>query len=514
MEKNIKITKEYLYIPIQIEASEKLIEIFLKDADGTEKKELEFMIPVGKSKNDIYPCDYVARFPVKKFTDKTLTLRGDVPEAFLREVRNDSFKEYEPLERPSIHFTAMRSWINDPNGLCYKDGVYHLYFQYNPFSTKWNNMSWGHAVSKDLLYWKEKDPVLFPDEHGMIFSGSAIQNRRGCLGLSEDALICFYTAAGGSNEWGKDKFFTQKIAFSLDNGETLRKTEIGALDVIEKENRDPKVFWHEPTKSYIMCLWLEKNDFAILRSEDLTDFKMTHRFSLEEAWECPDLFPLFGENGKEQWVFWSADGFYYFGSFDGYQFLTDGVRHNAYMNKVPYAAQTYSGVENRVISVPWLRLEFKNRLYTGAMGIPREFHIVEINGEIGISQFYTREFMEHRKKMDISLMEGRKYKLEVEVNTAVLVEIRLDIRKKGTISLDLCGMRVIYDGETGMFSVGEESFHIGKKIEDFSFLVDDTIFEVSANHSIIVGIFELIRMHSFLRMNVDDVAEWNAYSVQ
>ena len=160
-------------------------------------------------------------------------------------------------------------------------------------------MSWGHAVSRDLLHWEQKDDVLFPDETGTMFSGSGIVNDRKMLGLPEDAVIFFYTADGNNNKWSAGKQFTQRIAYST----------------------------------------------------DLLKWEQTDRLTFKEAWECPDLVCLKDEKGNETWMFWSADGFYFWGEFDGYQFQTDGVRHAAYINKIAYAAQTYSNTGNLCMTV-------------------------------------------------------------------------------------------------------------------------------------------------------------------
>lgn len=165
-------------------------------------------------------------------------------------------------------------------------------------------MSWGHAVSRDLLHWEQKDDVLFPDETGTMFSGSGIVNDRKMLGLPEDTVIFFYTADGNNNKWSAGKQFTQRIAYSTDGGETLHKIDKGVLPTVCKENRDPKVFWHEKSGAYIMTLWLEENDFGIFRSTDLL------------KWE-----------------------------------QTDGVRYAAYINKMAYAAQTYSNTGNLCMTV-------------------------------------------------------------------------------------------------------------------------------------------------------------------
>ncbi len=511
MEKKQSISENYLYLPIQAGKEETLIQIFCLDEVDTTIKIMECMVPIGKEVDGTYSYDYLARFPVKQFTDKTLTLKGDVPEAFMKEVFTASFLENEPLERPSIHFSADSGWINDPNGLLYKDGVYHLYFQYNPFNTSWNNMCWGHAVSKDLLHWTQEDTVLFPDEDGMIFSGSGIVNEKELLQLPKDALLFFYTAAGGSNEWGKDKQFTQKMAYSLDGGETLIKTELGKLEAISKENRDPKVFWHEESNAYIMCLWLEKNDFAILRSQDLEQYEITDRLTLEEAWECPDLMKVPSENGKEQWVFWTADGFYYFGDFDGYQFKTDGVRHHAYMNKLPYAAQSYHGTAGRVVSLSWIRTKHKDRLYTGAMGLPRELSVIEIEGNQYLSQNIVKEF-DAAKKQICSKVEKDSY--IITVSDATEIKMQLKDGKTGIIAWNVCGTNVSYDSDAGLFQVGDECYEIGKNIKDFSFVMDDTILEVTANRGIIVGVFELIRTLPYIQAKMDSFEVWDSYTIR
>lgn len=147
-----------------------------------------------------------------------------------------------------------------------------------------------------------------------------------------------------------------------------------------------------------MTLWLEESDFGIFRSTDLLNWEQTDRLTLKDAWECPDLLCLKDENEDESWMFWSADGFYFWSEFDGFKFQTDGVCHMAYINKMAYAAQTYSNTKDRVISVPWLRLPNHGRNYTGAMGLPREFSVTYKNGEKVLKQQPVREY-EDRKKL-------------------------------------------------------------------------------------------------------------------
>ena len=393
MEKIIAITKDYLYIPIQTGAEASYLSLFEEESG---EKILEFKVPVGNVENGIYPYAFLARVPVDMWKKKKLVLKGEFPQEFFNSVKVDDYIETARENRPEIHFTADTGWINDPNGLVF-DGVnYHLYFQYNPFDVVWENMSWGHATSRDLINWTQQETVMYPDENGYMFSGSGFVNKNGCLGLPEDALMFYYTAAGECRPWTAERLFTQRLAYSIDGGKTLIKTDRGVVPVISHENRDPKVFWHEETKSYIMILWVDGNEFAILRSTDLEKWNISQRFELTDGFECPDLICLTDETGKH-WFVTTADGYYYPGEFDGYSFNWSGKRYCLYMNKVPYAAQTYSNTDGRVIFVPWLRLDFKGRKYTGAMGIPRELGLIKIDNEYRITLNPVQEFKDEFK---------------------------------------------------------------------------------------------------------------------
>jgi hypothetical protein len=182
---------------------------------ANKEKIYEFLIPISKSasnfKTQKYSTDYFATLPVYNWNAQTITVEGDVPSSFLDAIAQSDELPTKPNNRPEHNFTPVSGWINDPNGLVFKDGIYHLYFQHNPFHVEWGNMSWGHAISEDLLHWKQLEDVMFPDEDGTIFSGCAIINERGLLGLPEDALIFFYTCAGGTSNWSKEKKFVQKI---------------------------------------------------------------------------------------------------------------------------------------------------------------------------------------------------------------------------------------------------------------------------------------------------------------
>lgn len=514
MVRRLSLKQEYLYIPIKAGATEKCVEFFVENGESREKV-LELLIPVAEQEGDSYSYDYYAHIPMKHLLhhrpaeNSTLLLQGEVSKLFLDSIRNEaadrSGKE-KSSQCPTIHFTAHAGWINDPNGLIYADGVYHLYFQYNPLNTAWNNMSWGHAISRDLLHWEQRDTVLLPDKEGTIFSGCGIVNERGLLGLPKDALVFFYTAAGNTNQWSSGKQFTQRIAYSVDGGETLSKRETPYVDTICKENRDPKVYWHEESNAYIMALWLEENDFAILRSTDLEHWKQSCRFTLQGAWECPDLVKLYDANGNGQWMFWSADGFYFFGVFDGYTFRTDGVRREAYFNKIPYAAQTYFGTKNRTISIPWLRLPNDGRFFTGAMGLPQEFtYQVCEKGERRLLQRPVREFFER------AVFQGRTKNFQTAKGTAVYLRLNCE---NTDFTIDVNDSKLNYMSESGILCVNEEQFLIGESVRQLEFLIDDSILEVWVDYGIMTGVCPLKRdTEALLRIQTVSKEEPEVYTI-
>lgn len=499
MEKRIRIldNDKYLVIPIITKQDKKQIFLYVD-----ERIVSELNIPISDEEKE-YDCDYYAYVPMKDYQGRELCLSGDVSENFMKAIDTTDSMKINRIGRPSIHFTADYGWINDPNGLVYHNGLYHLFFQYNPFDTEWDNMSWGHAVSSDLLHWEQKDTTLLPDEDGMIFSGCGLVNEQGLLGLPKDALLFFYSAAGNSNELSKGKEFVQKLAYSLDNGTSLIKKQT-ILPTLCKENRDPKIFWHEESKAYIMCLWLEENDFGILRSTDLEHWQESQRFTLDKGFECPDMFKLNIEESdtqdssvKSKWVFWCADGFYYLGEFDGYEFQTDGVRREAYATKIPYAAQTISNTDDRIISIPWFRTKTVDNLYTGYMGIPREFSLVEYNNELRLRQDIIHE-IENQQNLVFEKSKEVKQSGTTNINWnrsgAIKIEINQQIiLKEFIVNLEcsILGTNISYDSTKSILKVADEEIPLKEKITDFCIVFDKGIIEITANNGIIYAVFQV-----------------------
>lgn len=374
-------------------------------------------------------CLFKGAMPLFKadLDDECITIRGDVDEAFLEAIELSS-KEEEPASlHPAIHFTASNGWINDPNGLVYRDGIYHMYFQYNPVDIQWENMCWGHAVSKDLINWEQLEPVLYPDQYGTIFSGSGLLNKNAKLGLPEDAMIFYYTAAGNFNPLSKGVHFTQRIAYSLDGGKSLIKCDATAVEYIKGENRDPKVYYYPDKDLYYMALYLDGDEFAILTSKDMATFTETDRVYMPGSGECPDLREIADEEGNKHFIFSQADGSYYIGDFDGERFIKTSELKYMYGNDMPYAAQTFSDVEDRVIQVAFLRAACKGATYTNIMSLPRELSFVRVDGRLEIAMKPVREYFQARKEAaDWSYQVGKGVAKELVVELGGLSKVTND----------------------------------------------------------------------------------------
>jgi fructan beta-fructosidase len=268
----------------------------------------------------------------------------------------------EPL-RPQFHFTPARGWTNDPNGLVFYDGEYHLFFQHNPYGVQWGNMTWGHAISPDLLHWTELGDAIHPDQLGTIFSGSAVVDQQNSAGLQtgkDKVLVCIYTAAGGTNRASRGQPFTQCIAYSNDRGRTWTKhAKNPVLPHVAGSNRDPKVFWHEPTRQWLMALYLDGPHYALFSSPNLTAWKRLCDIPELGGTECPDFFelPVDADKANTRWVFWAGNGNYLIGRLDGKTFAKESGPHVSRFGAHDYAAQSYSDIpaaDGRRIQLSWM----------------------------------------------------------------------------------------------------------------------------------------------------------------
>ena len=310
------------------------------------------------------------------YMGKTLTITYDGPEdalamAYQADTIRDAQKMYHERNRPQFHFTSRRGWLNDPNGCIWHDGLYHLYYQHNPFEREWENMTWGHATSPDLLHWTEQAPVLFPDTLGTMFSGSAVFDKDNTSGFGtkkNPPLVFAYTADRSDRE-------VQCIAYSLDGGMTLHKYEGNPIiDSHDKwqthDTRDPRLFWWQG--GWWVLVLNERNGHSIYTSTNLRDW--TYQSHVNGFWECPDLFPLpvDGNPSDVRWVMLGASNTYMIGSFDGKTFTPESGKHRFSTGAI-YAAQTFNNTpDGRRIQIGWANIEHRGMPFRGQMLLPTE----------------------------------------------------------------------------------------------------------------------------------------------
>lgn len=267
---------------------------------------------------------------------------------------------YDQPYRPQFHFSSLRNWLNDPNGMVYLDGEYHLFFQHNPVATVWGNMTWGHAVSKDMVRWKQLPHAILPYEGGTIFSGTAAVDVNNTLGVQKGdvkTLVVAFTFA-------KSPFY-QAMAYSTDQGRTFELWNEGKAIVAnqgyDSGERDPKIFWHEPSKKWVMVLWVKQakpGRVLFFNSDDLQKWTEVSQFDRDWVFECMDLVELTvdGDPNQKKWLLYDASFEYEIGEFDGKTFTTDRKVHRGDYGPNYYAAQSFNNMpDDRCVSIGWMR---------------------------------------------------------------------------------------------------------------------------------------------------------------
>jgi fructan beta-fructosidase len=309
-----------------------------------------------------------------------------------------------PQYRPAYHFTPAAHWMNDPNGMVYYQGTYHLFFQYYPGAMVWGPMHWGHATSPDMLTWKEQPIALYPDSLGYIFSGSAVVDKNNTAGFGKDAMVAMFTYHEPKGEKaGRDNYQTQGLAYSLDAGKTWKK--YAQNPVLKnpgiKDFRDPKVSWNDATQKWVLTL-ATLDRITFYSSPNLKDWTKESEFGQKlgahgGVWECPDLFPL-TLKGKQYWVLivnlnpggpnGGSATQYFVGQFDGKTFtpLNDKTKWADY-GPDEYAGVTFANTGSRRIFLGWMsNWEYANQVPTSpwrsAMTIPRELGLRQEGAEI------------------------------------------------------------------------------------------------------------------------------------
>ncbi len=481
---------KYLLLPIQEEKDEAQVLLDTGSKDDT-------WMDVRLAQNG---SDYFVPFALgkgKTATVKILGLKKDALALSLLKLSNTFDTTNTDYYRPSYHFTPLYGWMNDPNGMVYKDGEYHLYFQYNPYGSKWGNMHWGHAVSKDLVHWENLDPAIARDPVGHIFSGSSVVDKKNTAGFGKDAIIAIYT----NNSVNHNEM--QCIAYSNDNGRTFTKYEgnpvLTPFDGL-KDFRDPKVFWYEKGKCWYMIVSADK-ETRFYKSKNLKKWTYVSAFGKGLGqqpcqYECPDFFqlPVNGDKKKMKWVmtmninpgcwFGGSATEYFVGDFDGKNFTCPDAHDVKWLDwgKDHYATVTFSNTGDRVLGITWMsNWQYANltpfKQNRGANGLPRELKLYEKNGKYYISEDVAPEVYALRKDTkdlaDASVadakdlkgvaanMEGA-FEIEADVtpdaNGIAGIEISNNKRERTMIYFDMKQGKVVMDRtESGLTDFGKQS---------------------------------------------------------
>ena len=364
--------------------------------------------------------------------------------------------DYNQVHRPLFHFTSKKNWLNDPNGMMYYDGEYHLFLQHNPKGNHWGNMTWGHAVSTDMMCWTQINHAILPYGGGTIFSGTGFVDHNNTLkkqeGETKTLVACFTLAR---------KPFYQAMAYSTDKGRTFELLNDGNAVVpnqgFDSGERDPKVFWHEESKKWVMILWIKRGNPGIVRffnSDDLVNWEQVFDFKRNWVFECMDLVPLAvrDENGKElggkendKWLIYDASFDYEVGTFDGKEFKTEGKTYIGDLGRNYYAAQTFNNSpDGRIVIIGWMRGSDFNRAkmpFNQQMSVPAEMTLRKIGEEIKlfrwpvkeIENLYTEKHKIRKQKLKeganpLSEIEAEAFDLTLEFDPGDVKELKINLR--------------------------------------------------------------------------------------
>lgn len=420
---------KYLILPVQESNDEAAVNVLV---DGRLDKTLS--VRLAKSK-----VDYTVPLNIEKYKGKKLLLNVVTSQnrSSVREAKEDAcwtnFEVSDTFDvsnrekfRPAYHHTPLFGWMNDPNGMFYKDGVWHLYYQWNPYGSKWQNLSWGHSTSPDLIHWtRSEDAVIEPDGLGMIFSGSSAVDKDNSAGFGKDAIVAMYTSAAASQ--------IQSLAWSEDNGATFNKYAGNPVLTLESEARDPNMFWNPDTKEWTLVLaHALDHEMLIFTSPDMKDWTLQSRFgrglgAQDGVWECPDLFELPVEGSDEKkWVllcnlnpggpFGGSATQYFVGDFDGKTFVADtDASGNVPTKWLDYGKDHYATVSfsdapgNRRTVIGWMSNwqyapEVPTMQFRSANTLPREIGLFRgADGEIYASSSPSPELEALRGKLTLDV---------------------------------------------------------------------------------------------------------------
>ncbi len=429
----ITVQKRYICLPVSPLAQSKKLTFYRKD---TLVLDLDCRL-------DAVSPKFVMYLDMNKFLGDELDLQ--IHPEIKWKIRQTDEKKLEKLweepYRPQIHFTPKIGYHNDPNGLIHYHGVYHLFYQHNPFGTEWGNMHWGHATSPDLIHWEEQEIALCPDETGTMYSGSAIEDTENVTGLkkeNQNPMLLFYTAAGDHGLLSQNKKRTQCLAYSTDGGKTFEKFKGNpVLPHFEGYNRDPKVVWVQELNAYLMVLYLADDRYGFFRSKNLLDWECFQQISIPGDAECPDIFS-FEKNGRKYWALAGASDRYVIGEFECGLFVPK-TKPKRMFYCGSYAAQSFSGMpDGRVVRIGWDKLWIPCERSPMQMGIPVEVTLEQKEDDLSMVCAPVREIETLYEKTEIAEhMDGKnEYLIPMEPGA---YDIRLSCQIKSNTTIGIFG---------------------------------------------------------------------------
>ena len=413
----IEVNSHYLLLPVQEKEEYANIRVIV---DNVQQQSFNVRLAVDK-------VDYYVPLDIKRFGSKSILLdinfhgdrrtTGAIKDfACWKEMKQSNNFDTANRERfrPAYHHSPAYGWMNDPNGMFYKDGVYHLYYQYNPYGSQWENMTWGHSTSRDLIHWEAQPLAIEPDALGSIFSGSCVVDKNNTAGFGQGAVVAFYTSAGQSQ--------TQSMAVSTDQGKTFKKwanNPILSADI--PDFRDPKAFWNPEIQKWNLIL-AAGQEMRIYSSSDLKKWNYESSFGKgygchDGVWECPDLIKLqVRGTDRQKWMlicninpggpFGGSATQYFVGDFDGHRF-TCNQTDTRWMDygKDHYATVTFDNApDGRKIALAWMsNWQYANQVPTqqfrSANSIPRDLGLFEYKGDTYCSVVPSKEMLSVRGKV-------------------------------------------------------------------------------------------------------------------
>ena len=356
-----------------------------------------------------------------------ISFLGDIQSVSLNE-NEYSFENSRPDDlyhekyRPKIHYSVATGWNNDPNGMVYYNGIYHMFYQHNPAGNTWGNMCWGHAISKDMIHYKEVDIALYPDSLGAMYSGSAIVDYDNVTGFKEneyDPIILFYTAASSK--------FNQCMAYSTDNGKTFKKYDKNPIiPYLTSWNRDPKVIKCDELNCYILALFLqdENNNYILYKSDNLINWTILQKVAIKDDYECPDIYKIkVEENNEYVYVLQGACGNYLFGKIkDGKIEFSEKPQKCLYGNYIDYCGQSFSNINDRIIQVYWQKsIVYENMPWGSNLSLPQEITMhKDENGNLRLYTYIVKEFDNVKKELYQGIKP--KYECGYDISANVIID--------------------------------------------------------------------------------------------